>query len=270
MPNCRLYRVEPHVLALLKNKPQCVNLYLDRFEEHAVDFPRACLWGDRGISFYMSYATRSPVSEAHVKVKRVPLAEFCVKKKSSELLKSILRYGIVVCPHIHTAFELAHKQNLTDLLEILIEYDRKRLLDMVPGMPEMKRSLVAVAAILCDQPVVLNEVTKISPIRRPGRTDDSFITLLIQICKALNRKACLDVMFQYKGQVGNRDERSLVQNNEIHVRRLLDLFRFHKHYRHNIITSLKAIPNVGSVINTLLIEERSLFGKVSRMGSLHS
>ena len=272
-----LFRVEPHALALLKNKPYCVNLYLDRFEAHAVDFPRDCLWGDRDISFYVSYATRSPESEAHIKVKRESLVELCVKKKSSELLKSILRCGIVGHPNIHTAFELAYKQNLADLQEIMIEYDRGRLLDMVPGdMPEMKHSVVAVAAILCNQPEVLDKVRMIGPNRcfrrrrTPLKADNSFITILIQICQALNRQTCLDTLLKYKDPIGNNDEDSREQNNEIKVRRLLDLFRFHKHYRHDIMTFLKAIPDVGSVMNMMLIEEKSLFGEVSMMGPLHS
>ena len=163
-PNLKtnLYRVEPHVSALLKNKPQCVNIYFDLFESCAVDFPRDCLWGDDDIGFFMLYAYRSSKCETKIKIKRLSLIEFCVKKRSTELLKSILRNGIVHHPGMHNAYELAFKQNLTDIQDILIKYDSLRPANLIPGdMKHPNHAKLAIPAILCDQPQVLDTVMNV-------------------------------------------------------------------------------------------------------------
>ena len=257
-PNLKtnLYRVEPHVSALLKNKPQCVDIYFDLFESYAVDFPRDCLWGDHDIGFFMLYAYRSSECEAKIKIKRLSLIEFCVKKRSTELLKSILRTGIVGHPAMHNAYELAFKQHLTDIQDILIKYDNSRCASLIPGdMKHLNHPQLAIPAILCDQPPVLDTLRNVVArrYRRPGQSRNTFAIKLQQICLALKRRECLDILWKRKFPEKTDDNLS----TQIKVNRLLDLFTFHKEFRHEILASFKEIPDLASVINTPFNEESS-------------
>ena len=155
----RLFNFTPYAIAAIKGKSECIGLFFYK------------LRGDFESPVRILNAKRSTHNQDVIKVKEVSLLEFCVKKKDLRLLNSILCQTV---PHsnFHKSYELTHTQNLTEMREALIEYDKaclKYRRTIVDTGNIIEGSSYAIPAIVCNQPEVLNEVLHFPPPHKLSR-----------------------------------------------------------------------------------------------------
>ena len=248
-----IFRLEAYITAALKNNYTCVELYFDELYQH--HYPATN-------GFILLYAGRSKTSKDLMKIKRMSLLEICAKKKDLRLLKSILRSS-VGHSNIHRAYELTFKYNLSEMQEALLNYDKDCLeyrgRHFHTGNVREGSSL-AIAAIVCNQPEVLDGVLQYTPSHKLNRV---FKCSVLQTCLVLQRNACYDILLRH-----DISEQEVEVNALTQVRHLLYLYTFYKEFREEIMTLFKQITNISHVINNPVNEKGYSFQFM--MSPLHS
>ena len=251
-----IFGLEPHITAALKNRYKCVDVYTrnEIMAQHG-----RC----RGSFLLYAVWSNTIQSEQVVDLQRCSLLEFCVEMKSIELLKTILSPA-VSHSNMHRACELAMKYNSDELLEALIEYDKRSLEYRGEIFKSTRRegSHCALPAIVCNRPEILDRVLDFVPTYK---LHDVYKSMLYDTCDVLKRRACQEILekhgiFDITSETSTRNQ----------VAQLLHLFTFYEHCREEIKSKIREIPNLFQVINSLNAEAKYSFQSVSMMGLLHS
>lgn len=251
-----IFGLEPHITAALKNRHKYVDVYTrnEIMAQHG-----------RCHGSFLLYAVRSNTTQSKqlVNLQRFSLLEFCVEMKSIELLKTILSPA-VSHSNMHRACEMAMKHNSDELLEALIEYDKRSLEYRGEMFKSTRRegSHSALPAIVCNRPEILDRVLDFVPTYK---LHDVYKSMLRDTCDVLQRRACQEVL--EKHGISNTTSEISSRNQ---VAQLLHLFTFYKDYREEIKRKIRDIPNLFQAINSLNSEAKYSFQSVSMMGLLHS
>ena len=135
-----IFKLSPHVLALMKNKAQNEGIYYLHF---------AKLNGMVWLSEPMLYAQKSSKLYAPVRVEEMDCLEMCVQKRNVELLKSMLHTSVVHMG-LPKAYEYAMKHKLTHIQEALLDYTCESKVTHIISFAE--------SAIVYNQPKTLDKI----------------------------------------------------------------------------------------------------------------
>ena len=249
-----IFRLESWICAALKNSYTCLEIYFD--DLYRVRYPSSS-------GFKMLYGYRSKKNMNNLKIKRISLLVYCVKKKDIRLLKCVLR-PYITHSDIHRAYELSFKLGLFDMQEELLNYDRDSLEYRKKRFDTgnvREGSSCAIPAIVCNQPEVLDRVLQLAPAYK---LNPAFRELLIGVCLVLERTACYDALLRHDVHSGVAE-----LNTSMEVKHLLFLYTFYKEFRHEIFSILMRTKNISQAINAPIKESKSSFNVMSMMGLLH-
>ena len=167
-----IFKLSPHVLALMKNKAQNEGIYYLHF---------AKLNGMVWLSEPMLYAQKSN-KNTRVRVEEVDCLEMCVQKRNVELLQGMLHTSVVHMG-LPKAFEYAMKHKLTGIQEALLDYTCESKVTHILSFAE--------SAIIYNQPKTLDKILSHS---RSMRFEPASYCKPSELCTVLMNDQCRRVM----------------------------------------------------------------------------
>ena len=224
-----IFKLSPFRTALVKHQIEIVNIANSNTTSMNIPASKIIL------------ARRTTENHQKIRIEKIPTSLFCLQNRSVSLLRSILK-PFIAHRDINEAFALACKDNLSDMLEEIIEN--------LPHLYMMGHDSIvtdcALSAVAYNRPEILRRILHIMYL---CELDNALFTRMLATCQILKRNACTEVLKTF-------DNREPDEIDSLNVTlRLLGMFAVG--LSREIVDILNETPNIQERLNDMFSDGKT-------------